>query len=173
MKYHTAEAFSDLLAREVAWRKKELSTLRLLVDSRSAQGDRQGALMRAGVCLLYAHWEGYVKYTSTAYLDYVASKRLAYGQLTTNLVALRMKGRLSEAADSRSAATLIDVADFFLNGLSEPCTILPSDAVSTKSNLSSKIFRDIVLMLGLDYQPYATKRVALDDVSFQVCIRSG
>ncbi|MBD2666493.1 MAE_28990/MAE_18760 family HEPN-like nuclease [Richelia sinica] len=61
MKIRTVEQLSDILARELAWRKVELSALKSLIDSKSFASGKRKALLRSGITILYAHWEGFVK----------------------------------------------------------------------------------------------------------------
>ena len=50
---------------------------------------------------------------------------------------------------------------FFLDDLNQRC-LLPKDAISTASNLSSEIFKEITHTLGIDFSTYSTKSVLID-----------
>ena len=41
----------------------------------------EATLVRAGVTLLYAHWEGFVKNSSLLYLNYINNQMLNYNEL--------------------------------------------------------------------------------------------
>jgi hypothetical protein len=163
MSIRTIEQLHDFLENEIVWRKKEVATLRSLAESARASRDKQNALIRSGITLLYAHWEGFVKAAASAYLEFVAMQRLSYQDLAANFIALAMKGKLEEATQTNKASIFNEVAQFFLTGLTEKSRIPYQDAVDTRSNLSSEVFREIVYMLGLDYlPPYATKEKLID-----------
>ena len=83
MKIRTTNDLQDAIDHEMAWRKHELSTIRANVVS-SRRHAKETAI-RAGVALLYAHWEGAIKNIATYYLEYVAMQGLSYGQLKPNL----------------------------------------------------------------------------------------
>ena len=40
------------------------------------------SLRRAGVALLYAHWEGFTKEACQAYLEFVVKRKLKYGEMS-------------------------------------------------------------------------------------------
>ena len=161
MKLKTAEQLSDRLSNELAWRKKELSEVKSLVERKSFSDSKHKALVRSGICLLYAHWEGFVKLAANSYLEYVRMQRLCYEELASNFLALAMKEKLKEAKETNKPSLYIPVCDFFLDELNQRCS-LPKEAISTASNLSSEIFQEIIRTLGIDFSPYSTKSVLID-----------
>jgi len=55
MSIRTTEQLSDKLSTDLAWRKKELSEVKSLVETRKVSPQRYNALIRSGICILYAH----------------------------------------------------------------------------------------------------------------------
>ncbi|NES82458.1 MAG: hypothetical protein F6K10_14210 [Moorea sp. SIO2B7] len=161
MKLRTAEQLSDRLSKDLAWRKKELSEVKSLVENKSSSSSKHKALIRSGICLLYAHWEGFIKLAANSYLEYVRMQTLCYEELASNFLALAMKEKLKEAKETNKPSLYIPVCDFFLEELNKRCS-LPKDAISTASNLSSEIFKEITHTLGIDFSPYSTKSVLID-----------
>lgn len=160
MTIRTAEQLSDKLSNDLAWRKKELSEIKSLVETKSFSDQRHKALVRSGVCILYAHWEGFVKLAANSYLEYVSLQKLTYKQLSSNFLALAMKEKLKEAKEKNKPSLYIPVCDFFLSELDQRC-ILPTDAIIT-SNLSSKNLKEITAILGIDFSLYSTKSQLID-----------
>ncbi|MGB3758922.1 MAG: MAE_28990/MAE_18760 family HEPN-like nuclease [Rivularia sp. (in: cyanobacteria)] len=72
-----------------------------------------------------------------------------------------MKERLNQARETNKPSLYIPVCDFFLDELNQRCE-LPKDIISTASNLSSEILREITSILGIDFSPYSTKSVLID-----------
>lgn len=161
MSIRTDEQLIDRLSADLAWRKKELSEIKSLVEAKNVSDQRHKVLLRSGVCILYSHWEGFVKLAANSYLEYVRLKRLTYKQLSSNFLALAMKEKLKEAKETNKPSLYIPVCDFFLSELDQRC-ILPKDAISTASNLSSEILKEITDILGIDFSLYSTKSILID-----------
>jgi hypothetical protein len=162
-KIRNVEQLYDTLSRELSWRIKELDQVQSLVRLSAGTRLKQDAAIRAGITLMYAHWEGFIKQAATAYLNFVNEQKLDYNQLAVNFVALSMKSRLHLGAQSSKATIFNGVAEFFLTGLHTQATIPWHSVINTKSNLSSSVFKEIVVTLGLDYTHFETKENLIDE----------
>jgi hypothetical protein len=163
MKIRTLEELNQRLTDDLIWRKKEISDLKSLIETKSFSPSRQNAMLRSGVTLLYAHWEGYIKTAGTIYLEFVSRQKLIYDDLAINFVAIAMKYKLNEAIKTNKATVFTEATDFILSQTSQKISIPYEDAVSTGSNLSSTILREIICLLGLDYSFYETKEVIINE----------
>jgi hypothetical protein len=150
MSIQTLEDLNKTLATDIAWRKKELSEIKTLIELKNVSPQRHNVCIRSGICILYAHWEGFIKLAGNSYVEYIRTKRLRYGQLSSNFLALAMKEKLKQAKETNKASLYIPVCDFFLFQLDERCS-LPKNPISTASNLSSEILKEITHTLGIDF----------------------
>ncbi|MDC0837753.1 hypothetical protein H4N54_06120 [Limnospira fusiformis KN01] len=79
---------------------------------------------------------------ANAYLDYVRLQKLNYQELSSNFLALAMKEKLKKSKETNKPSVYIPICEFFISELNQR-SILPKDAISTASNLSSEIFKEI------------------------------
>lgn len=148
---------------DLVWRRREMFNIRTAIEDSHRNKQRQTALLRAGVAVLYAHWEGFIKRAGSHYLEFVANQGKRAADLTPNFVAIKFRARIAEAAKSKKISATHDVVDFFCNHLQDRLKIPHKGVVDTQANLSSVVLRDIVWTLGLDIAPYETKSKLIDE----------
>jgi hypothetical protein len=153
-KLQTLQLLQGYLDNEFSWRLKEIADVKML--ARQAISFRQRTLVRAGVPLLYAHWEGFVKNSSLAYLNFVSCQGLSYRDLETCFVVFGVKRALADLTGSRKSKLNIEAAEFFRSRMDDHAILHLGHAVDTESNLKSDVFESIVVSLGIDparYEP--------------------
>lgn len=163
MSIRTAENLDDCISEDFAWRKKELADIKGLILTKPLTSAKRDTFIRAGVALLYAHWEGFIKSCAQNYVEFVAMQRLTYQELTPNFVGLALKTKIDEMRRTSNADFHTEVVEFFTSHMTDRSVLPYRRAVNTKSNLSSSVFYNIMCMLGLDYSSYETKEKLLDD----------
>ena len=159
MKIRSVNELSDFLDTEMSWRKRELITIRFMILD--CKGDRQRILLRSGFCLLYAHWEGFIKNSATYYLHLLAYKGLRYDELNEGLVALCLRRHMESTDKSTKIRSHLKITTFFLSQSSEKAKI-PLDGIETHDNLKEEYFTDILNVLCLDRTKYESKFPLLD-----------
>jgi hypothetical protein len=107
------------------------------------------------VALVYAHWEGFIKAASEAYLDFVDNQGHMYRELKSCFAVFGLKGKLALLSDSRQAKPNIEAFDFVLGELDKPAQMRISSAIDTESNLTSKVFANIAASLDIATAAYA------------------
>ena len=157
---------NECLSTDLAWRKKELSLLKGLIETKSFDKSKRNVLIRSGITLLYAHWEGYIKCAASAYLEFVSNvarrENLKYRDLAYNFIAIAMKSELNEASSTNQSTIHNKVVQFLIKGMHERANIPTQDIIQTGSNLSSKVLYQILSVLGIDYKPYEIEQVLID-----------
>lgn len=154
MPCRTLLELSSHLDDRLAWRKKEISTLALAV--RESSGIAQLVNSRAATCLLYAHWEGFIKQAAEAYLGFVAVRRHPRTALSQAFRALVYKKELGVLRDLAGAdyATTVETCVVGSGGADD---IEESGVIRTGSNLGYDMLVAILVTLGLDYSFYETR----------------
>lgn len=161
-KNRTLLDLQDNIDRDFAWRIKELSLLKSKIPNTPNRDPLQDVLIRAGVTMLYAHWEGFVKCAAENYLNYVSLKKLRHDQLESCFVALCLKKKINEMDNTNRFDLQTAAVDFMLQQLNERAYIPYEGIIQTKSNLSFFVFRDICTVIGIDYKKYQLKETLID-----------
>lgn len=160
-KLRTATLLQDALDRDFAWRLKEIDDLRKEV--RRAEATRQRSLLRAGVAILYAHWEGFIKKGADSYVNYLSCQGLPYRSLKHCFIALGLKNHLELLAETRKVRRSTETLAFVLEELDKPARLPMHEAVSAESNLSSVVFENITGWIGINADKYKTKFHLIDE----------
>ena len=160
MKIRSLGELVDYLGRDLGWRRRELTTIRLRI-SRDRSHQRIASL-RSGVCLLYAHWEGFVRKAGQAYIRFVNSRGLRMADLSEGLLTLALRGRISRCEQSKKISVRMELVSFLLSDMSEDARLPLSNAIATRANLNTQQFREILDMLGLDPAEYLKKTGLID-----------
>lgn len=159
-KNRTLLMLQDNLDEDFAWRIKELNLLKSQIPK--TPNPLQTVLIRAAIAMLYAHWEGFVKYAAENYLNYVSLRGLRHEQLESCFVALCLRKKINEMDDTHRFDLQTAAVDFMLQQLNERAYIPYEGIIDTKSNLSFFVFRDICTVIGIDYKKYQLRENLID-----------
>lgn len=161
MKIKQLEKLQDLIDADFAWRKKELVSIKLMINA-----SENPILCRMGIAMLSAHFEGFLKQIANYYVVYVASQNISLSQLKTNFLAIHSSSvfRGCENTDKVSVYQRA-MEDFLSNYNTKRFQVKYSHdkpIIKTESNPSSAVVKDIFDSIGLDFAPYETKRNYID-----------
>lgn len=155
MKVRTTLELSTRLQTDLGWRRKEIQFYR----NWAARAGNQQAVLRGGIAVLYAHWEGFVKSGAQAFLAFVSARGISYLTLKPCFLAIAAKSRMNAAAASFKARQANELVHFLETQWAAPSSSLPTEGViATRANLNVEIFQNIIEMLGLEYLPDYTLR---------------
>lgn len=157
-KIRTINDLQDALDADLGWRIKEIDILLTLVRRPPKAG--LTAILRAAMPIVYAHWEGFIKVSASHYLEYVYYKKHRYRELKVAFVTRGLRGRLNQLSDTQKFLQQTLIIDFLLERFNDPASF--EFEIHTASNLSSAVFEDILISIGLDPSPYATRKNFLD-----------
>ncbi len=154
-KLRTLEDLLDKIEADQAWRKDELISIDNTIYF--AVPKTKKALLRAGVAILYAHWEGFVKITCQYYIEYVANQKLKLGELHPSFVAKALHNLGKEKTPLQAQILKFEK----LIHESTQTFKIPTSSVST-SNLNFSEFAKYYDSIGLEWKQHEKKRKLLD-----------
>lgn len=150
------------LTADLKWRTQEMFTFERM--TRSARSHEQPALLRGGLALLYAHWEGYVKTAGSLYLEHVSRKGLTLGELRPELAAVALRGRITRIAEEKSSFAHTTLVALIRDGESQDARLpYERSTIRTRANLKFSEFESIMHSLGCDGAPHKTKELLIDE----------
>jgi len=150
----------DFLDKEHAWRIKEIANFKIAAKSSAPLG--QKSWIRAAVPILYAHWEGFVKNAATAYLNFINCQGRNYEDLESCFVVFGLKAKINNLVSSKKSSISIATVDFLRSEMKSKANLKVGNAIDTESNLSSSVFENIALSIGIDTAPYETRYNLID-----------
>ncbi|WP_188064237.1 MAE_28990/MAE_18760 family HEPN-like nuclease [Sphingobium sp. KCTC 72723] len=160
-KIRSLDQLQDTLDGELGWRIKEVLNLKMSISGTKSLA--QSTLIRAGIALLYAHWEGFIKSASLSYAEYVSTRGLKFEDLKPCFIVLGLRGRLELLAVNRKNAPSVEALHFVQSKLSENAIFNLSNAINTESNLSSSVFENISGSIGIDTSGYSSYYNLIDE----------
>ncbi|MEU5405752.1 MAE_28990/MAE_18760 family HEPN-like nuclease [Nocardia asteroides] len=159
-----AESFSNSIHASLARRKRELTDIRLRIQLTDPNPSYLGWVARASIVLAYAHWEGFVKESSSKYIKLICARRIRVDQLHLSLQAACLTSHFKRAQNSEKTRYLASILTEIDDRRCNVFNVSPEKVIDTESNLSSTVFRDLVLGLGLDHHDiYDTRKAFIDE----------
>lgn len=158
MEIRTLEQLSRALTNELAWRKVEISHLRIQAKDKS--GALQNTLIRAGVAMSYSHWEGFVKQATEFFLQFLNFQRINVNLLEYVYATHFFKNEIYGFAQTKDVITSVRLLEAIFAKGNDVAKIKHENYVDTESNLSSVVFDNIAKSIGVDtsfykdYYPY-------------------
>lgn len=163
-KVRTAEECLIALQGESAWRKKEISTLRTLIDGLSpAEHD---VLIRSAVVMVYAHWEGFVKRACELYIAHINERISRHTVVLSDhfhMILMWKEFRKSgEHPFWKNPAPYIEATKIYFENRTDKET-LPLEWIDTEANLNSRVLKKLMIMVDIDYSLFETKEKLIDE----------
>lgn len=162
IKIKTVEQLEELLVQDLAWRKKEMISLKILVEKDKVN---EPILLRAGIALLCAHFEGFIKRASNCYVGYVSQQKKLYSELKENFTALKMEKEFKSCSKSDKHSVhkklLILHKELLTKRFIEKYDE-NNPFISTHSNPSSAELEEILETIGIESDIFETKATYID-----------
>lgn len=151
MKAYAAADLNTVLDGELVWRRRELTSLVTLIQTVDTVSQR--ALIRAGIPLLYAHWEGFGKACITRYLEFVSYRSKSFKELKPSFFYLYASGSFKDIATASPSVAIPLLANSYAK-IEDKNKDSFRKKVSTKSNLRADVLNEMLTLCGLDPLPF-------------------
>ena len=161
MNIRSITELNQYLNDELAWRKRELTSAKFAASR--AKSIEQEVLIKSAICLLYSHWEGFIKRASMAYLNYLSKLGLTQREAEPSIIAFCFSGRFRTIADTRKYTLMAEVIADLVGPGNETLNIPWDNMMSENANLNSTLLREIAHVTNIDYSDYATKEKLIDE----------
>lgn len=160
-KAYTDGNFADQLDSDLAWRLRELSDLKSAIAG--TQRSAQSVLLRSLITMLYAHWEGHIRFCADKYFEYLTLRKLRHDQLERQLYINRFLGRFDTFYHSRvSIDDRCRLISEVLGSLGNRFSRINPALIDTRSNLNSCVLKDLCLICAVDFSYFETRKTFID-----------
>lgn len=163
MSVATIDALSDTLVRDMTWRLREISDLKHAIRT-IPEALRESAL-RAAVPIFYAHWEGHIRVCAAGYVRHISSRRLEYQQLKRGFMLAALRSDFDRlAARSPSRPEQIQLVENVFAAQTKRFVSDKGHLVDTRSNLSFEVLCEILEVVGIPAELFASEESFIDKV---------
>ncbi|MEQ8769233.1 MAG: MAE_28990/MAE_18760 family HEPN-like nuclease [Phycisphaerales bacterium] len=150
---------AGLLEDDLEWRFHEIEIIRRK-HSQCANDTERRTVVKCMVLMLYAHWEGFVKYALESYVEALCRSGIPRREFIDNLVARSLQATLNKVSDQSIEARAEFVSEIEKR-LGEAFEIEQA-GINTKANLKSHVFSDLIRDFGVFKAGYDIEPMTLD-----------
>jgi hypothetical protein len=161
VKVRSVYKLEEYLDEDLAWRKREFTTLKFMIAS--ARKNQKEVLIRAGITLMYSHWEGHIKYASEIYLRYLNHCAPKYSDMTDNFFQLSLGKEFSNGFSIQKFKSQKEISEYIKNKSQNNFSLIEKNVINTESNLKSEVLINIMNQLGFDISRFELKENFIDE----------
>jgi hypothetical protein len=158
----------ELVEKDYAWRISELSNYRsALLTERNEKAKK--AKIRAGIALLYAHWEGFIKQLANWYYEFVSFQSNNVSDLNESFASIILRAELNVLESSNKIKDHQRVIKMIFEGMNKTAYFSSKSPIKT-SNLKFDIFEDVCILLGINPIEFESRYKRKFDRNIQLTI---
>ena len=162
MKIRDKSECIDYIDQDIAWRKKEITTLIFLIEK--ARGHEKILLMKSALILFYSHWEGHIKNCSIAYLNFLNNQGLRYCKLKENFYYLSLSEEFRCGFSISKIQHQIKLYQHMSEISNKTFKVKEGSIIDTSSNLKYDVLNTILLQLGFDSSVFNQKENFINEI---------
>lgn len=163
MKIKTIEKLEEKLESDLLWRRKELINIKILIEDKQNNIDKS-ILIRSGIALLCAHWEGYIRFVANMYIVYICDCNIRAKDVKENFLALLLRKDIIKTGETERISVHTKLIDKIESVKENRFYIKYTDdnrIIKTNSNLSYELFDEILKSINIENK-YKLKKNYID-----------
>jgi len=154
-KINTQSILFDIIEEEWAWRFHELTHFKKTIPDK--ENDKQTVLIRAGIALLYAHWEGFIKAITEYYYEFVKNQNLNINELNLSFKGILFRKEINEFVDTKRVSSHNKILNSIFSQVNEKANF-PSNPPIQTSNLNFNVLEDVCAVIGINISNFELKK---------------
>ena len=161
-KKESIEKVQETLDEDSVWRKRELGTLKAILQSEATRDHEQLLFCRASITLAYAHWEGFTKNGIRTVLKYVSDLEIKLADINDGLLAHSLHKKIQSSSKENSSAALTQFVRAIRKGSEN---FLSNRKNFNKQSLDEKVFRNLMTEIGIECDTILSAMPGVTDIS--------
>ncbi len=145
----------DEIQEDNNWRDGELA-----VFKKNPQNVDKLLWSRMCLPMIYAHWEGYVVSSLKLLISHLNELELSPNEVPTKLVVLGLGSKYNSLSGKQSFDQKIEFTDSFKKLFQKALKF--KKTIDTKSNLNSKVLKELCTMFGFDFTVFSSVTADID-----------
>ena len=141
-------SFEDLIYEDWKWRERELANLKAITLSTQPGTPQRSVMLRAMWAILYAHYEGFFKFTWDCILSHLDSLSLNRSDLLDSLEVLSLEEDIKQCKKKLTNQEFLAFCKSFTETYSSPVKFVKK--LETNSNLYPSVIDDNNAILNLE-----------------------
>ena len=121
------------------------------------------ALLRAFIALMYAHWEGHVRFCAMKYFQHIALRKMAYTNLETqiylNSFLVRLDGFFRTKGNVEEKCRFVEDV---LKSREQRFSYINPALIDTRSNLNTEVLRDLCRICAIPFADFEKEETLID-----------
>ena len=168
----TENKLFKILDKQFVWREKEILDYKSIILEKE-NTTFETPLVRGGITIVYGHFEGFVKETVKAFLEFLNSRKIKLNEYNINIQTLIFYKNSEKERKSKQFEQLVEISNFYLKKQNENF-VLPNE-ISTESNLKYKVLKNILCFLNFELVEFETKKFFINNtlLSYRNAIAHG
>ncbi|WP_036188733.1 MAE_28990/MAE_18760 family HEPN-like nuclease [Marinobacterium lacunae] len=142
-------SYAETLENDLSWREAELVSLKRLTINNDNNEVVYRAMLRACWALLYAHFEGFTKFTWDLLLDHIQERNIKICNLSEKFKILALTEAFNGIRQNSSSENIMSFINSVLPTLMEKAARFDNAKLETSSNLWPNVFREECEKIGI------------------------